>query len=193
MEYVVLRAVHPRWFSVQFPEEAAELLQYHPESPAETRLVSRTIAFLARGPGIVRVVAAHPAREAIAVETVRNRLVGTARLGDRMVFNLPYAVIRHLGLLVHSRGPRAGRGSDDGIVWLAQAPEYYEFRGAREAKKEWTGPTSGGFVHLYLMKSIAPFPRELDHLEEVENRIEEREWHPWVAALLKVERTKRVV
>ncbi len=193
MEYVVLRAIHPRWLSIQFPEEVAELLQYHPEAPQDLRIPSRTVAFLARGPGVVRAVAAQPAREAMAVETVRNRLVATARLGGRMVFNLPFAVIRHLGLQIHSRGPRAGRGTDDGIVWLVRAPEYYEFRGVKDQKKVWSGPSSGGFAHVYLLKSIAPFPRELGQLEEVENRIEEEEWRPWVEALQRVSRTRRVV
>ena len=125
MEYVVVWASHPSWMTLQLPRNVAELMGYRPEEGVE-RDSSRTIAFLARGAGVARVVATHPAREALAVETVRSRFLASARPGDRHVFTLPTAVVSHLGLRVTQRGPRAGRGSDDGLVWLVPAPEYYQ-------------------------------------------------------------------
>jgi hypothetical protein len=192
MEYVLLKAVHPSWLTTQLPLEVAELIRF-PAAGGSERGTSRVVSFLIRGPGIVRVIAPPAAREALAVETVRGRLLASARPGDRHLFSLPTAVVRHLGLQVYSRGPRAGRGTDDRIVWFVPAPEYYEFRSVVDSGKPWTGPSSGPFAHVYLTKSLVPFPRELALLAELENRIEEEEWRPGVEALQRVGRGRRVV
>jgi hypothetical protein len=192
MEYVLLRAVHPTWLTAQLPVEVVDILRYPtPEGP--DRNAMRTIAFLARGPGIVRVIAPPVAREALAVETVRGRLLATAGPGDRHLFSLPTAVIRHLGLQVYSRGAKAGRGTDDGIVWFMPAPEYYEYRSVVGAGRTWSAPSSGPFAHVYLTKSLVPFPRELSQLAELELRIEEEEWRPGIDALQRVGRGRKVV
>ena len=192
MEYVVVRATHPSWLTMQLPGEVADLLRFRPEEEGPHREPSRTISFLARGPGFVRVIAAGPAREALAVEAVRNRLVASARPGDRHLFTLPAPVVQHLGLQAYSRGPRL-RGTDDTLVWFVPAPEYYEYRSVVEAGKPWTGPTGSPFARVYLAKSLLPFPREFGQLAELEYRIEEEEWRPAVDALQRVVRARRVV
>jgi hypothetical protein len=191
MEYVVVRATHPTWLTMQLPTEVADLLLFRPEEGPH-RETSRTISFLARGPGLARVIASHPAREALAVETVRNRLIASARPGDRHLFTLPAPVVQHLGLQVYSRGPRL-RGTDDTLLWFVPAPEYYEYRSVVEAGRPWSGPSAGPFAHVYLAKSLVPFPKELAQLAELEYRIEEEEWRPAVEALQKVGRGRRVV
>jgi hypothetical protein len=192
MEYVLLKAVHPTWLTTQLPVEVGDLLRYPPLDRSDPH-VARSISFLARGVGIARVIAPPTAREALAVETVRGRLLASARPGDKNLFSLPTAVIRHLGLQVYSRGPRAGRGTDDRIVWFVPAPEYYEYRSVVESGKSWTGPSSGPFAHVYLTKSLVPFPRELAQLAEIEVRIEEEEWRPGIEALQRVGRGRKVV
>jgi hypothetical protein len=192
MEYVIVRAVHPTWLTMQLPLEVAELIRFRPEE-GSARDASRSISFLARGPGFARVIATHPAREALAVETVRDRLLASARPGERHIFSLPTALLRHLNIQVYSRGPRAGRGTDDRTVWFVPAPEYYEYRSVVESGKTWTGPSNGPFAHVYVAKSLIPFPRELSQLAELELRIEEEEWRPGIAALQKVGRGRRVV
>ena len=192
MEYVILRASHPTWLTMQLPSEVADLLRFHPEEGSQ-RDSSRSISFLGRGPGVARVIATYPAREALAVETVRGRLLASARPGDRHLFSLPTGVVQHLGLQVYSRGPRAGRGTDDGVLWFVPAPEYYEYRSVVEAGRAWTAPSMGPFAHVYLAKSLFPFPRELSQLAELEFRIEEEEWRPGIEALQRVGRSRRVV
>ncbi len=191
MEYVIVRAMHPTWLTMQLPAEVAELIGFRPEDGPQ-REASRTISFLGRGPGFSRVIAALPAREAVAVEAVRNRLVASARPGDRHLFTLPAPIVQHLGLKVYSRGPRL-RGTDDAIVWFVPAPEYYEYRSVVESGRPWTGPTGSPFAHVYLAKSLVPFPREFGRLAELEYRIEEEEWRPAVEALRRVARGRRVV
>lgn len=191
MEYVIVRATHPTWLTMQLPSDVADLLLFRPEE-GPTRETSRTVSFLARGPGIARVIASHPAREALAVETVRNRLIASARPGDRHLFTLPAPVVQHLGLQVYSRGPRL-RGTDDTLIWFVPAPEYYEYRSVMELGRRWTGPSGGPFAHVYLAKSLWPLPRELGQLAELEFRIEEEEWRPAVEALQRVGRNRRVI
>ncbi|HXW66633.1 MAG TPA: hypothetical protein VEL82_01950 [Thermoplasmata archaeon] len=192
MEYVVLRAVHPTWLTTQLPLEVAELIRFRPEDDPASES-GRAISFLARGPGLARVIATLSAREALAVETVRGRLLASARPGERHLFSLPTAVIRHLGLQVFSRGPRAGRGTDDRLLWFVPAPEYYEYRSLVEAGRRWSGPSSGPFAHVYVAKSLLPFPRDISGLAEFELRIEQEEWRPGVEALQRVGRGRRVV
>ena len=187
----MVRATHPTWLTLQLPSEVADLIRYRPEE-GPNREASRTIAFLARGPGLARVVASHPAREALAVETLRSRHIASARPGDRGIFSLPAPVVQHLGLKVYTRGPRL-RGTDDALVWFVPAPEYYEYRSLQEGGRAWTAPTGGAFAHVYLAKSLVPFPREVGQLAELEYRIEEDEWRPAVAALQRVGRGRRVV
>ena len=189
MEYVIVRATHPSWLTLQLPSEVAQLIGFDPRAEAGASS-PRSISFLARGPGIVRVVATYRAREALAVEAVRERLLATARPGDRLLFTLPGAVVDHLGLKVYPRGERV-KGTDDTVVWLVQAPEYYEFRSVLESGKSWTGPSSGPLAHVYLLRSLVPFPRGLDGLGDLDYHVEEDEWRPAIVALQRVGRGRR--
>lgn len=191
MEYVIVRAMHPSWLTMQLPAEVSDLIGFRPEDGPD-REASRTIAFLSRGPGVARVVASSPAREALAIETVRGRLIASARPGDRHLFTMPTPVVQHLGLRAYSRGPRV-RGTDDSLIWFLPAPEYYEYRSVVEAGKPWVGPTGSPFAHVYLAKSLFPFPGDLRQLAEVDFRIEEEEWRPGVEAFQRMGRSRRVV
>jgi hypothetical protein len=191
MEYVIVRATHPSWLTMQLPTEVAQLIRFAPGTRDPTP-ASRSISFLSRGPGIARVIATYPAREALAVETVRNRLLASARPGERLLFTLPSPVIQHLGLQVYVRGPRV-KGTDDTLLWLLPAPEYYEFRSIVGKNKDWTGPSGSPFAHVYVAKSLLPSPYNLRELAELEYRIEDEEWRPGVEALQRVGRGRRVV
>lgn len=190
MEFVVVWASHPSWLTLQLPKDVAELIGYRPEEGVEHDS-SRTISFLARGPRIARVVATHRAREALAIETVRGRLVASARPGDRRIFTLPNALTEYLGLRVLQRGPRAGRGTGDGLIWLAPAPEFYEFRSVVDEGKSYTGPSSGPFATVYVTNALYPFPSGMADLSDREKHIEEAEWRPAVRMLQRVGRGRR--
>ena len=184
-----MRAMHPTWLTMQLPTEVATLIRFDPGA-AGAGEASRTVSFLSRGPGIARIIATHPAREALAVETVRSRLLANARPGDRLLFTLPSPVAQHLGLQVFSRGPRV-RGTDDSLIWFMPAPEYYEYRSVLASGKPWTGPSIGPFAHVYLARSLLPLPKEIAQLADDEFRIEEEEWRPGVAALHRLGRGRR--
>ncbi|MCI4365214.1 MAG: hypothetical protein L3K10_04030 [Thermoplasmata archaeon] len=185
MEFVIVWASHPSWLTLQLPKDVAELIGYRPEEGSE-RDASRTISFLARGPRIARVVATRPAREVLAIETVRGRLIASARPGDRRIFTLPGALLDHLGVRVLQRGPRAHRGTDDGLVWFAPAPEFYEFRSLTAEGKPYSQPSNGPFGSVYVTNALYPFPRGLAELPEREKEIEENEWRPAVRMVQRV-------
>lgn len=187
MEYVILKAAHPTWMNLQLPTEVAEVIQYQPTELKELRHPSRAIAFLARGPGIVRVVPTYRAREILPVETVRNRYIAPAHLTEKMLFTIPGPVARHLDLQVQARGPHDARSTDDGVMWFLPAPEYYQFRADRRTPRGWTGPRPGGYAHVYLAKSLVPLTRDLSDLEA---RIEQEEWRPRLEALERVVRAR---
>ena len=189
MEYVVVRATHPTWLTMQLPTEVAEMICYDPTSD-RGGAAARSISFLARGAGIARVVATYPAREALAVETARERLLATARPGERLLFTLPAPVAQHLGLKVYAKGERV-KGTDDSVVWFLPAPEYYEFRSVVDHGKPWRGPSSGPFAHVYLARSLVPFPRELGELAGLEGHVEDEEWRSTVATLPRLGRGRR--
>ena len=107
MEYVVLKAVRPTWLNLQLPTEVAALIRYAPNETRGLRAPGRGIVFLARGPGIVRVVAAHRAGDVLGIETLHNRFIAPAHLTEKLVFNLPEAVEEHLRLKIQRRGELA--------------------------------------------------------------------------------------
>jgi hypothetical protein len=178
MEYVVLRAAHPSWLTLQLPAEVGTLIQYDRQEVRDLRTPGRGIAFLARGPGVVRVVASYRAQEILAVETVRNRYIAPAGLSEKGLFSLPGSVAAHLALQVQPRNGSNARFTDDSVIWFLPAPEYYG----------WTGPSTGGFAHVYLCRSLLPFAPDL---AELENRIEAEEWRPRVEALQRAGRSRR--
>jgi len=188
MEYVALKTVHPTWLTLQLPNEVAELLLYDPDSTREVRAPGRGLAYLSRGPGIVRVVSAFEAREVLPIEIVRNRYLATAHPTPKLLHNLPQAVIQHLGVQVVLRGSKEARSTDDGLLWFVPAPEYYEFRARERLGKPWTGPSTGGLAHVYLAKSLLPLPGEFPLLANLEARIESEEWHPRLEALTRSSR-----
>ena len=191
MEYVALRAFHPTWLAAQLPTEVAELIEYRPNEVRDLRSPGRGIAFLARGPGVVRVVASYAAREILAVETVRNRYIAPARVSEKLLFNIPGAVVRYLGVQTAPRGPEGTKATDDTLLWFLPAPEYYEYRARERSSKGYTGPSPGGFAHVYLAKSLLPMDHGLEELTGFETRIESEEWRPRIEALQRVGRGRK--
>lgn len=189
MEYAVLKVTHPTWLTMQLPTEVAELIRF----PGEDRGAAggrRSISFLTRGAGIARVVATQSAREALAVETVRNRFLASASPGATLLFTLPTRVAGHLKLELVARSGRS-RGTDDNLLWLAPAAEYHEYRRTTASKERWAGFEGGRLAHVYLVKSVVPLPKDVAGLAESDARIEEEEWRPAVEVLQRLDRGRR--
>ncbi len=184
----MLRAVRPTWLNLQLPTEVAELIRYDPDEVRTLRAPGRGVAFLARGPGIVRVVSTHHASDILGIETLHNRYIAPAHLTEKLVFSLPEAVEMHLRLKVQRRGPKGLKSTDDGLIWFLPAPEYYEFRAREWTGRPWVGPAGGSLAHVYLARSVVPLA---EHLAELEDRIESAEWRPRLGALTRLPRSGR--
>jgi hypothetical protein len=188
METIVLKAVHPTWLNTMLPTEVAELIQYDLKEVRDLRRPGRGIAFLSRGPGVVRVVAAYRAGDILAIETVHDRYIAPAQVTEKLIFNIPEGVLKHLGVQVQRRSPNGQRSTDDSLLWFLPAPEYYEFRARQRAGKPWVGPSTGGFAHVYLTRGLV---EQFPHLESYEREIENSEWRPRLEALQRGVRRSR--
>jgi hypothetical protein len=189
VEYVVLSTVRPTWLNLQLPTEVGTLIRHNPELARGAS--PRTLAFLGRGSGVVRVVSAVPAADVLPIEIVRSRYLASASTTERGVFNLPAPVIQYLGLLSQPRPPRNTRSTDDTMVWFLPAPEYYEFRAQEWSGRPWGGPSTGGLAHVYLARAVLPLPVELSELARTETAIEDEEWTPRADALGRPIRARR--
>jgi hypothetical protein len=189
LEYVVLATVRPTWLNLQLPAEVSNLINHNPDAARGS--THRTVAFLGRGPGVVRVVSGVPAADVLPIEIVRGRYLAPALATEQGVFNLPLPVIQYLGLRTHPRPPRNARSTDDTLLWFLPAPEYYEFRAQEWAGRAWTGPSTGGLAHVYLARAVLPMPGELADLARSEAVIEGEEWRPRAEALGRGVRTRR--
>jgi hypothetical protein len=189
VEYVVLSTVRPTWLNLHLPTEVGTLLLHNPELARGSS--HRTLAFLGRGPGVVRVVSGVAAADVLPIEIVRGRYLAPALATERGVFNLPMPVIQYLGLRTQARPPRDARSTDDTLVWFLPAPEYYEFRSHEWAGRPWAGPSTGGLAHVYLARAVLPLPLELVELARAESLIESEEWRPRAEALARVVRPRR--
>jgi len=169
---------------MQLPLEVAEMIGL--ASDASRTSPGHSISFLARGPGLARLVATASFREALAIEAVRERFLASARPGERYLFSVPAALLRHLEMEMGVRGPQLGRGTDDRILFLIPEEEYHDACAAKSEGASWAGPRGGGRAHIYVAKAVVPLPRGIAQLSELERRIEEEEWRPGVAALQKV-------
>jgi hypothetical protein len=189
VEYVVLATVRPTWLNLQLPTEVSNLLTHNPDLARGS--THRTIAFLGRGPGIVRIVSGVPAADVLPVEIVRGRYLAPALATEKGVFSLPLPVIQYLGLRTLPRPPRNARSTDDTLLWFLPAPEYYEFRAQEWAGRAWSGPSTGGLAHVYLARAVLPMAVELAELARSESVIEGEEWRPRAEALARGGRARR--
>jgi hypothetical protein len=189
MEYVVLATVRPTWLNLQLPSEVATLLVHNPDLVRGS--THRTLAFLGRGPGVVRVVSGVPAADVLPIEIVRGRYLAPALATEKGVFNLPLPVLQYLGLRTSPRPPRNARSTDDTLLWFLPAPEYYEFRAQEWAGRVWGGPATGGLAHVYLARAVLPLPLDLAELGRSEALIEGEEWRPRAEALGHAARVRR--
>ncbi len=152
--WVILKAIHPSWCTAQLPGEVAELLGCRAEDLASLTRPARGIAFLDRGPGVARVVGMHRSAVLLSGEMTANRVVDVAQLTEKMLFNIPDAVERHLGLKTYPRGDRGAQGTDDTLLWFLPEPEYALYRKETREGKAFPGLPGGETPHVYVTKSL---------------------------------------
>ena len=162
--YVVLRATHATYLTLQLPAEVAHLIGYDWTGSNTLRSPGREVAFLARGPGFCRVISSLRSAALLPREIHLNRFIAPARVSRKRLFYLPVAVAEHLGLTVDRSLPTGRASTHDSVVWLVDARSYYRFRergsGSVDSPEERGAP-----ARVYLAKSLVPVSVDLDGLE----------------------------
>ncbi len=149
--WVVVKATAPRWLTLQIPRQVAELIGLD----ARAAKAWRRIAFLDRGPGVVRVIALGGPASSAEKEPQLARTLAITTPSAGLLLKLPSAVRQHLGLRTLPRGLKRVQGTDDLVAWMVPEPELERVR------QEGVGPG----VHVYLTKSVFPAPRSWEESE----------------------------
>jgi hypothetical protein len=162
--YVVLKATHATFLTLQLPRDVAELIGFDAAESAALRAPGREVAFLARGPGVCRVISLRRSASMLAEEIQFDRFIASARVSRKRLFFLPVAVAHHLGLEVERASPSGKTSTFDSVVWLADAPAYYEYRSGRDRSgRESSDETPP--ARVYVTKSMIPMPLDLEGQE----------------------------
>lgn len=155
--WVVFKTVHPSWGTLILPSEISELMGVPPpldkgEKPDPAR---RTLAFLDRGTGRVRVISLFRSAKVFAEAVEKQRLIGQAQVSDKLYLNLPDAVETHLNLKRWFVPERRSQRTNDMLAWMIPGDEYYAWREATQDGSAYEMPSSGP-AHIYLVKSYFP-------------------------------------
>jgi hypothetical protein len=192
MEYSLLYVQQPSaGFSMQLGRDVSQFLRFHPEQSGGRHPSNRHLAFLSRVPGILRVLPEALSPWFVALEDERRRLVARALVSPSHLFCFPLKAVEQLGIGTHPHLESGIRSTEDTFVWFVPAPEYYEFKAALRRPKGWTGPSPGGFPHVYVARGVVPFRSELPELDRTERHVEEGELRPRLEALERVARAAR--
>jgi hypothetical protein len=140
--WVVVKATAPHWFTLQVPQTVAKMMGLR----VDLLRPGRKIAFLNRGPEVVRVVPVFEAPEDVAAEVASGTALAVATFTKDLLFTLPCTVQKHLQLRISRRGVHRVKGTDDLVAWMV--PE-------REWELESTAAVPPA-VHVYLTRSLFP-------------------------------------
>lgn len=162
--WVVFKTVQPSWGSLALGKELPELLgappplegKADPKNPQEVEDPNkRSIAFLMRGKGRLRVINVWRSAHLFASELTQGRLLGQAMPTTQYIFNLPDKVEAYLGMETELVSERRSRRTLDTVAWLMPANEYYAYHQATTDGKPYELPKEGP-AHVYLTKSYFP-------------------------------------
>ena len=150
--------------SLQLTADVARFIGYDADGLRSLRAPARSVAFLARGPGVCRVVSTFHSATLLAQETALDRYMASARVSGKQIFHLPRAVVRHLGLELRGSGTGKNPSTDDIVLWIVGSSEYYG------SLPRWgsEGPPAGEIprdIQVYLTRSRVPLSLNLRQYE----------------------------
>lgn len=91
----------------------------------------RTLWFLNRGPGVVRVCRGVPDSKMVEKEMAHNRVLGTSRINQYHACDLPEAVLDHLEMRTFEKGEKYKlRLTNDSVAWVVPTREYEAWKRA---------------------------------------------------------------
>jgi hypothetical protein len=163
--WVVFKTVNPTWGSLGLGTEVHELLGVPKATGKPLTPEERMLAFLDRGPGVVRVINIYASARLYGESLTQHKIVAQALPGQTFIFNLPDKVEKHLGMQTEWVAQNNNTRTLDTLAWIIPENEYYAYRQAIREGQAYELPR-GGPAHLYLRK--ANFTGVLRPLRELE-------------------------
>ncbi len=155
-EWIILKVAHPAGPTMQLPGEVAELLGFTPDM-AKMEKPARAVAFLDRGPGVLRAVSPYRCGELYTRELGHHSVVSTTfTSSEKFYIYLTDDVEQYLGLAVYRWG--RDTATDESLAWVAPAKEVVAHR--RAVRLDKAGPVTDGSFKVYLTRAIFPWLRK---------------------------------
>ena len=163
-EWTVLKAATTSWMYTSIPYEVAQLIGAREDVIKKLPPHLRTLAFLDRGPGRLRIVPSYNSQELLQKEMYG--VVSLCKINPHLAIRITEKVAKHLELDVRRKG-NGGFESYDPIAFVARLQEY---RGYVEAasKGDPYEPREAG--HVYITKAAFKGKWVWPSLDEDENR-----------------------
>ena len=120
------------------PPELPELLGFpSSEGISSMKYHERTLFFLDRGAGVVRVMRVSADMKLFEREMAYDRVIGRTIINQYHACELPAKVMEHLQMRSFEHGTRhAYKATNDSVAWVVPAADYREWRKAKAANEQ---------------------------------------------------------
>ena len=146
-EWTVLKACTTSWMYTSIPYEVAQLIGAREDVIEKLPHHLRTLAFLDRGPGRLRIVPSYNSQELLQKEMYG--VVSLCKINPHLAIRITEKVAKHLELDVRRKGNR-GFESYDPIAFVAPLNEY---RGYVKVASKGTMYDAKEVSHIYIAKA----------------------------------------
>lgn len=163
-EWMVLKAATTSWMYTSIPYEVAQLIGAQEVTIEKMPPHLRTLAFLDRGPGRLRIVPSYNSQELLHEEMYG--VVSLCKINPHLAIRITEKVAKHLELDVRRKGNR-GFESYDPIAFVAPLHEYREYV---EAASKGTTYEPREVSHIYMMKATFKGKWVWPTVDEVESK-----------------------
>jgi hypothetical protein len=164
-EWTVLKASTTSWMYTSIPYEVAQLIGCREDVIEKLPHHLRTLAFLNRGPGRLRIVPSHNSQEILQREMYD--VVSICQINPHNAIRINEKVASHLELDVRRKGAK-GFESFDPIAFVAPQAEYLDYV---EATAKGSAYESREVGHVYLAKPVIKGKWVWPTLDDLENTV----------------------
>ena len=148
----VFKTVNPSWGSLGLGTEVHDLLGVPQPKGGALTPEERMLAFLDRGPGMVRVINVYASARLYAESLTQHKIIAQALPGQTFTFNLPDKVEKHLGMETEWDPKSRNTRTMDTLAWIMPEEAYHAYRKATQDGGAYQVPKEGP-APLYLRRA----------------------------------------
>ena len=163
-EWTVLKACTTSWMYTSIPYEVAQLIGAREDVIEKLPPHLRTLAFLDRGPGRLRIVPSYNSQELLQKEMYG--VVSLCKINPHLAIRITEKAAKHLELDVRRKG-NGGFECFDPIAFVAPLQEY---RGYVDAASKGTVYEPREVGHVYLTKATFKGKWAWPSMDEIESK-----------------------